>query len=159
MLKSLALTGALALATCLALAPQQANAQDPCGGINMGYGFGVGLTSNYIGQTRLLAPHDRPPHFSLYPPVYYSDVLIRRPYGISPFAAPPGIRPVEMDVIIMPEPVTVSNPYFNPDAVEGEQLETANNVQAKTASAPQTGDVQFITNPFFVDQNWASVER
>jgi hypothetical protein len=159
MLKSLALSGALALTMCFALAPQQAQAQDPCGGLNLGYGFGVGLTSNYIGQTRLLAPHDRPPHFALYPPVYYSDVLIPRPYGISPFAAPPGIRPVEMDVIVAPEPVTVQNPYFNPDAETAKPLETANHLEAKQTSSAKTGEVQFVTNPFFVDHNWASVER
>lgn len=57
---------------------------------------------------RVIAPN--PPYFALHPPVYYEGI-VKRPYGISPFAAPPGVLPVEMTVKV--EPKTVLNPYYN----------------------------------------------
>jgi len=70
----------------------------------LGLGFG-GLGSGYID--RPVAP----PYFATFPPVYYSGI-VRRPYGISPYAAPSGITPVEMQVQQPVAPVTVTNPFF-----------------------------------------------
>ncbi|MEM9410194.1 MAG: hypothetical protein AAGA30_03720, partial [Planctomycetota bacterium] len=69
-----------------------------------GAGFGRGL---FFGSR--LVPREQPPYFAQFPPVYYSGI-VRRPYGISPYAAPPGIAPVELSV---PQPVTVKNPFFD----------------------------------------------
>ena len=79
------------------------------------------LSNSYYGYNYNDAGFERPPYFALFPPVYYSDQIVRRPMGVSPFAAPPGVRPVEMDV--PPEPQHVVNPYIDqdPDAkTEGE---------------------------------------
>lgn len=153
MLKHIAICGALAFATCFAFSPKEASAQEPCGALNFGYQYGVGLGSSYMGHTRLLAPHDRPPHFALYPPVYYSDVLVRRPYGISPFAAPPGIRPVELDLLAPPEPVTVENPYFEAEPQTAEQSNSETQT-AGSSSKQQSNTTQFVNNPFYVDPSF-----
>jgi hypothetical protein len=57
-------------------------------------------------------PHDSPPYFALYPPVYYSHP-IPRPYGFSPYAYPPGTMTPEA---IHVQPLMVSNRYV-PDSV------------------------------------------
>ena len=43
------------------------------------------------------------------------DSAIKRPYGISPYAAPAGVRPVEIDYFkpVLTNPVVVKNPYYN----------------------------------------------
>lgn len=97
----------------VSLIQNQASAQDN------GYRFGVGYGYSALagGYGRGIRIHDgkRPPYFALYPPVYYSDI-VPRPYGVSPFAAPPGITPIEMT--IAPEPLKVSNPFFKQDVLE-----------------------------------------
>ena len=42
----------------------------------------------------------------------YYDRIVRRPYGISPFAAPPGIAPVELSIPAH-APMTVKNHFFD----------------------------------------------
>lgn len=79
------------------------------GGFFGGGGFGVGT----IG---ILDRIEEPPYFARFPPVYYSGI-VRRPYGISPYAAPPGIAPVELTVPVAVEPLTVKNPYVSPTNV------------------------------------------
>ena len=72
-------------------------------------GFGRNFGSAFRGGGRFI----RPPFFAEFPPVYYSGI-VRRPYGISPFAAPAGVAPVELN--FQPEdvhPTTVKNPFFN----------------------------------------------
>ncbi len=103
------------------------------GGYNFGYGFGLGRDIgrdfdrgfgfnrfNRFGFNRFAGRiHHRieqPPYFALYPPVYYSSQIVRRPMGVSPFAAPPGIVPVEMMQPAKAE--TVINPYFRPKTME-----------------------------------------
>jgi hypothetical protein len=82
----------------------QANADD-------GFGCGsCGGWNSYYGYNFNNSGFERPPYFALYPPVYYSDQIVRRPMGISPFAAPPGVIPAEMTVFPMAEKVV--NPYF-----------------------------------------------
>ena len=68
-----------------------------------GGGFGGGISSR-----------DDLPYFAKFPPVYYSNI-IARPVGISPFAAPSGIRPVELDYAPVKE-VTKKNPFYDPAA-------------------------------------------
>jgi hypothetical protein len=78
-----------------------------------GYQFGAGL--NFAGATGWVSNgvREQLPYFAQFPPVYYSHIL-PRPYGISPFAAPPGIMPIEMSIpVSVPPPKVISNPYFN----------------------------------------------
>ena len=90
-----------------------------------GYRFGAGLNfSNNFRNDRVRSglffrnfgfvpgtPRlEEPPYFAKFPPVHYSKI-VRRPYGISPYAAPPGVVPVEMTVA-PPAPKKVLNPYF-----------------------------------------------
>ena len=75
-----------------------------------GYRFGTGVGfsggGGFFGAR--LIPREQPPFFAKFPPVYYNGI-VRRPYGISPFAAPPGIAPVELSI---PPQITIQNPYF-----------------------------------------------
>lgn len=124
-----------------------------------GYGFGVGVNQARIGGGYafggrqgfggggLLGPvnsvrrFEEPPYFAKFPPVYYSGI-VKRPYGISPYAAPAGIAPVEMSI---PVPVTVKNKYFNsnmaPVSKSVEAKESSNVLDDKTTST-------WVSNPF-----------
>lgn len=99
--KLMILAGVAVAAALMAFSSSPAQAHDGCGcgGWTQHYGYNF----NHSG-------FERPPYFALYPPVYYSDQIVRRPMGISPFAAPPGVIPAEMTV--MPEPATIVNPYY-----------------------------------------------
>jgi hypothetical protein len=102
------LTLAVAVAAMALFASEQAAAQ----GYNNGYLFGTGVNQACCGSgggARFTAP----PYFAQFPPVYYSGI-VRRPYGISPYAAPAGIEPVELRAIPAEvKPLTVRNPYMN----------------------------------------------
>ena len=77
------------------------------------FGYGRGFRYNpYPVIQRGLSPlqEEKPPYFASFPPVHYDSNIVRRPYGVSPFAAPPGIAPVEMQ--FPASPTTVVNPYF-----------------------------------------------
>lgn len=113
---------AAAIAVVAFVTESNANAQ---GYIN-GYQFGTGVAaSDFYGgrrpfnrgffgfrdfdriQTRV-RPESQP-YFAVNPPVYYSHI-VKRPYGVSPFPAPAGIAPVEMQ-FVPAVPVTIKNPY------------------------------------------------
>ena len=90
---------------------------------------------------------DRPtdmPYFAKFPPVYYSHV-VKRPYGVSPFAAPSGIVPVEMSA---PVPMMrIQNPYMEQDVdvieIPSEPVETDDDAVEETASK-----TTWIQNPY-----------
>ncbi|MGI9517612.1 MAG: hypothetical protein ACR2NP_11235 [Pirellulaceae bacterium] len=66
-----------------------------------------------------------PPYFAMYPPVYYSDQIVRRPVGVSPYAVPPGTIPVEMQMLPTETAERISNPFFNPQPQQvADQKET-----------------------------------
>lgn len=91
-----------------------------------GVGFGYGFQERFpvCGIQALVHPRiEQPPHFALFPPVYYNSTIVRRPMGISPFAAPPGIMPAEMRV---PQAERVVNPFFK---------RSPNEAPSETASA------------------------
>ena len=93
---------AVAFVAAATIGASEAEAQ--CCNNNSGFNFQqFGYNFNNSG-------FERPPHFALFPPVYYSDQIVRRPVGISPFAATPGIVPAELKV--HSEPTMVQNPYF-----------------------------------------------
>ena len=81
-------------------------------GIRGGYGFYPAFNDFYNPYS-----FNRPetqPYFAMNPPVYYSNRIVRRPMGISPFPAPPGVTPVEMTIQTQPQVMT--NPYFKNEA-------------------------------------------
>ena len=100
---------AVALVATAIFATGEVNAQDFGPGCGYGYGYG-GIGYSYR------TGFERPPYFALFPPVHYSDQIVRRPYGVSPFAAPSGVTPVEMQAPAVP--LTVRNPYFKPKATQ-----------------------------------------
>lgn len=77
------------------------------GGCGWGGGWPYNFQSGIYGRTNAYVL----PYFTLHPPVYYSYV-VPRPYGFSPFAAPPGMVPAEMQVL--PTAEVIENPHFQP---------------------------------------------
>jgi len=108
---------------------------------NDGYRFGAGFGLNGGCFGHSYTAREQPPFFALYPPVYYSGI-VKRPYGISPFAAPAGIAPVELSV---PHAITIKNPFF-----ENEVTPVSNPLETDPAESPNASDkVTWQTNPFF----------
>lgn len=128
---------AMAVIAISMMAETDANAQ----GYTQGYNFGVGINAAVRPGIRPGIGHgdfyhhrrgffgfnqfrdnslsrefrrEKPPYFATFPPVYYSNI-IKRPYGVSPYAAPSGIVPVEM-LGPVPAPVSITNPFFNNEA-------------------------------------------
>ena len=100
------------------------------GGFNGFNGFG--------GFSRgLLTRNEDLPYFAKFPPVYYSNI-IARPVGISPFAAPAGVRPIELDYAA-PKRVTKKNPFYKPAI-------PVKNIPAP--AKPLTGKTTWIANPY-----------
>ncbi len=107
-----------AMVACLILSGQSATAQD----FRCGPGFG-GFTDFY-GFNYNRAGFERPPYFALFPPVYYSNEIVRRPIGVSPFAVPPGVTPVEY--MLQATPQHIVNPHYQDPS--------------PTLPAPESGD-------------------
>ena len=115
-----------------------------------GYGFGVGLNQagggfcggGFLG-VRSAQRFEQPPYFARFPPVYY-DRIVRRPYGISPYAAPAGVTPVELTVPAI-DPVTVKNKFFDskvaPVADSSNMEKSMNKTDNKTTAA-------WVSNPY-----------
>ena len=86
---------------------------------------------------------EQPPYFAKFPPVYYSHA-VKRPYGISPFATPGGIAPVEMG-IPAPVPLSVTNPYFKkgtaPAKTAKPKSDSKNNLKTTWVANPYLSDI------------------
>ncbi len=106
-----------------------------------GYQFGTGVRGScgFLGRG-CFTPREQPPYFAKFPPVYYSHI-VRRPYGISPYAAPAGIAPVEMGV---PTAVTIKNPFYAPE------VEPASNEEAveEKATDDDGNKLTWTRNPY-----------
>jgi hypothetical protein len=102
-----------AVALSFATVADSANAQ----GYHNGYAFGLGVNNSFpvIGQSYF--SREDIPYFAKFPPVYYSHI-VRRPYGVSPYAAPAGIAPIELSVPAF-EPQVIVNPYAVPEVAPG----------------------------------------
>ena len=100
---------AVAIAAVTMFSQSNAEAQQ----YNHGYQFGSGISAlnGFGGGCCGYNSREQLPYFAKFPPVYYSNI-VARPVGISPYAAPAGIRPIEMDYAKVKN-VTVSNPYFD----------------------------------------------
>lgn len=123
-----------------------------------GYGFGVGNSYGFsVGQGGgfripggsvfgggfvVSNPREDVPYFAKYPPVYYNGI-IARPYGVSPYAAPPGIVPVEMMQMPAAEPIIITNPHVVPPA------SVPSDVPAQT---PPAGDGSSPSKPLIEDR-------
>ena len=95
---------AVAVAAITMFSQSDAQAQN----FHQGFQFGAGLSSGFGGssfnrggfnrgfgfRSSGISSRDDLPYFAKFPPVYYSNI-IARPVGISPFAVPAGVRPVE----------------------------------------------------------------
>ena len=107
-------------------------------------GFGIGGTFR--------GGFDEPPYFAKFPPVYYSHP-VARPYGISPYAVPPGIVPVEMT--IAPKPKKVVNPFFpkapeqEPKANKEKRLDAPSKQDAAKEKSASVTRPKRILNPFY----------
>jgi hypothetical protein len=101
-----------------------------------GYDFGIGWGFAQPG-IRFTTPREDLPYFAKFPPVYYGD-MVRRPYGYSPYALPPGIEPVEQRVIEQSMgPRTIVNPFFDRRAMHARPIAPVQNaVPAPAEMAP-----------------------
>ncbi len=98
---------------------------------------------NGFGGRNFGSGFESPPYFAMYPPVHYSGV-VSRPYGVSPYAAPPGVMPIEMLVPV--KPLRVKNPFFD-EEVKGENSD--DQPAEKKASHVSKNKVTRIINPYF----------
>jgi len=146
---------AVAIAAVTFVTETNANAQ----GYQNGYEFGTGLIASDYGRRQFrpnlrgfdafrnfdrIRTRVRPetqPYFAVNPPVYYSHI-VKRPYGVSPFPAPSGIMPVEMQ--FQPAvPVTIKNPFFNQEVAPAKVP-----AQPKAESGEKT---TWIANPYMTN--------
>lgn len=107
-----------------------------------GYGFGLGCQAPFfVGNFGYVRPSEELPYFAKFPPVYYSHI-VPRPYGVSPYAAPPGIVPTEYMVQPMTQPEVIRNPYVDQapaaavEAVPAPEVETPR-AMIETREAPE----------------------
>ncbi|MGA2031039.1 MAG: hypothetical protein ABSG68_02180 [Thermoguttaceae bacterium] len=67
-------------------------------------------------------PHQSPPYYALYPPVYYGRA-VARDYGSSPYAMPPGAvgdaSSEGFSSHVAPGPLRIINPYVSQSAERG----------------------------------------
>lgn len=165
-------TLALAAVALFSMTASDANAQQYGTGYSYGLGFSQGTTFYSPGRTGLLGNgrgfvrrgarrggvvpfgfgigggllerSEDLPYFAKFPPVYYNGI-VKRPYGISPFATPPGIVPTEMQVAPKVVAERVVNPYFEDaspkvevktEATQPQEVPAANDKSAKWTANP-----------------------
>ena len=121
-----------------------------------GYGFGAGVGQSFIGgfgANRFRSP----PYFAQFPPGYYNGI-VRRPYGISPYAAPAGIPPVELGIVVeKAQPRTIHNPFVN----QGHNVAAPQKkpIHMKKAEVKEMKNhTTWIKNPFYVPEVEAVAE-
>jgi hypothetical protein len=116
--------------TLLGLAAEPASAQYPYGAGYYDTYYQAFYNRRFIDQL--------PPYFSQFPPVYYSNVIIPRPYGWSPFA----LRPSELNCLppAEPEAAIIDNPYVEE---QSHKPVLPSDTRGKSASVPRV-----IINPF-----------
>ena len=117
--------------------------------IQQGFQGGPGAFGGFGFQQ----PREQPPYFAKFPPVYYSHA-VKRPYGVSPYAVPAGITPVEYSVptqVRVSKPVVINNPYFNGGGPADIKVKAEKKVKV---DAKPTKDkvVGWQANPFYKPQ-------
>ena len=144
------MTRLLILAIAVAAMVFTSNSNASAQSYNNGYGFGTGvLSSGGFGSGAFAGGFTAPPYFAQFPPVYYSGI-VRRPYGISPYAAPAGIAPVELNALnggVVVQPLTVKNPYMNQS-----RPAAATSKPVKAAKPTLNNKTTWVKNPHFVSE-------
>lgn len=153
---------AMAVAAIAVSTSSESQAQHP----SAGYGFGIGINQaqqgfglrrgafnrfngfNGIGAFnsfafRNVVREERQPFFAMNPPVYYRGI-VKRPYGVSPFPAPAGIAPVELQMQVV-DPVTVTNPFFKQASPASDIVEEKIELNTENKSTK-------VTNPYFIGE-------
>lgn len=162
---------AVAMVAMFSMATEtNADAQNITTSYNAGYGAGIGFNyGNNFGINRgtnrrfarranggcyggfgfpfvvgggLLERSEDLPYFAKFPPVYYSG-KVTRPYGISPYAVPPGIQPVEMNAAPAAAQKVI-NPYFDEDV----EMEVNNKVDKITVGTELNDKSTKVINPY-----------
>ena len=142
---------AVAFAAVAVVGSSDANAQTFHNGFQFGAGINAaGLSSGTFFGRGFASRQVRPPYFAEFPPVYYSGI-VRRPYGISPFAAPAGVVPVELShAADAHEPAVVKNPFFNQNKAASASVVEASEEEVKSTKNKSTANTPMrIANPFF----------
>ena len=84
-----------------------------------GFPYPGAFQQGFSGFGNLGFDREQPPYFAKFPPVYYSHA-VKRPYGVSPYAAPAGVVPVELThALPRANPVVIDNPHFEGKSSEG----------------------------------------
>ncbi len=97
------------------------------------------------------------PYFAEFPPVYYSQEIVRRPYGVSPYAAPPGIVPAEYELRFASKPALhIVNPYGQP-GVHPPQIHPPDVIHPHTDDDDKASDSAPKLEP--QNQGWEIVPR
>ncbi len=152
---------ALLCAIAVTLTAGQASAQWGGGGYGNGnFGYG-GYYGSYL-QPFVAAP----PYFALHPPVYYGK-RYTRPYGVSPFAAPPQLQtnPSYAPEAQAQRALMLSNPYcvtpdYAPQSQPGELPPAApTEVPAEPSRAPVPPVVQRQIQPLIIDNPYFQAPR
>ena len=124
-----------------------ASAQFP-GGYGMfpfgGYGFYSPYGSHYGTTLRT------PPYFATNPPVYYG-ARHTRPYGISPFAAPPMVNAPanyrsRLDTDSVAPPPSLGAPMWNPCVTYSQSVKPAANAKGVVTKGPVRENPYFTNN-------------
>lgn len=115
-----------------------------------GFQFGVGLRQAHrnhgLAFRGFSEPREQPPYFAKFPPVYYNDIVPRN-YGVSPYAVPAGIMPVEG--IGKGKPARIVNEFYKKE--EGENKAKNKDDAASEQSikkAPWDNSARRIINPY-----------
>jgi hypothetical protein len=133
------------LVASLLLIPGSSNAYAHNGGWSCTHGNPFGWTPswNYNVNNRL------PPYFAVHPPVYYSGVIVRIPYGNSPFMGGAANNYVAPPAAVITIPgsnmagMEIANPHYAAGAARSAPLPAP--VQGAGMSNPGI----MIANPFY----------
>jgi len=140
----------LAMAVAIVAVTMFSQSEVQAQNFHQGFQFGAGLSTGFggggcnSGFCRGNSFRDDLPYFAKFPPVYYSNI-IARPVGISPFAAPAGVRPVELDYAPVKQ-VTKKNPFFKRAVPVKSIPATARPLRGKTTWVPNPYLGSFVAN-------------
>lgn len=136
MLKKTALVLLVAgLSACAANESSAQVASNPC----------MSCMSGIVTGNRVIAPN--PPYFAVHPPVYY-DRIVPRAFGMSPYAVPPGVMPIENTIPVPPK--SVSNPYFKGQKANDSNKKQPAKKNSKVASFEKRLQPKKVSNPFYL---------
>ncbi len=98
--------------------------------------YGMWAYGNYAWGAREYSPPNAP-YFALHPPVHYSHA-VQRPYGLSPFAYPPGLASATSVGVV--EPLRIRNPYVANASLEGAYADSVRPLRIVNPYVARPGD-------------------